>query len=224
MTPGFARQPKPYRGIGMEGIIARWYTKNTVKMLAQFQSEAKRIAANLQAGDRVLELAPGPGYLAIELAKLGVFKITGIDISRTFVGIAATNAAQAGVCIEFREGDAAALPFSEGSFELVVCRAAFKNFSDPLGAVREMHRVLRPGGKALIIDLRNDVSDEAIDAAVDKMRLGRFDAFLNRAIFKHTLRKRAYSRGKFADIAKAAPFTNCDIIESPIGFEAWLTK
>jgi ubiquinone/menaquinone biosynthesis C-methylase UbiE len=147
MSP-FARKPKPYRGIGMKGIIASWYAKNTAKSLAQFQSEAKRIAANLHAGDHVLEIAPGPGYLAIELAKLGAFKIAGIDISRSFIRVATANAAQAGVCIEFCEGDAAALPFQENSFELVVCRAAFKNFSDPLGAVREMHRVLRPGRKA----------------------------------------------------------------------------
>ncbi|MGA8760881.1 MAG: class I SAM-dependent methyltransferase [Stellaceae bacterium] len=224
MRSAFARKPKPYRGIGMEGIIASWYAKNTAKSLAQFQSEAKRIAANLHAGDHVLEIAPGPGYLAIELAKLGAFKITGIDISLSFVRIAAANAAQAGVCIEFREGDAAALPFWENSFELVVCRAAFKNFSDPVGAVREMHRVLRLGGKALIIDLRNDVSDQAIEAAIDEMHLTRLDRFMTRATFKHVLRKRAYSRGDFAEMAKAAPFTDCDIIEGAIGFEVWLTK
>lgn len=79
MASVFAQKPRPYRGIGMEGIIANWYAKNTAKMLAQFQSEAKRIAANLHPGDQVLEIAPGPGYLAIELAKLGPFQITGID-------------------------------------------------------------------------------------------------------------------------------------------------
>jgi ubiquinone/menaquinone biosynthesis C-methylase UbiE len=138
--------------------------------------------------------------------------------------MAAANAAQAGVSIEFREGDAAALPFSEDSFDLVVCRAAFKNFSDPLGAVREMHRVLRPGGNALVIDLRNDVTDQAIDAAVDGMQLARLDRFMTRVTFKYALRKRAYSREDFARMAKAAPFANCDIVESAIGFEIWLTK
>ena len=56
-----------------------------------------------------------------------------------------------------------ALPFPSETFDFAVCRAAFKNFSDPVGALAEMHRVLRPGGTALIIDLRNDASDEAID-------------------------------------------------------------
>jgi hypothetical protein len=87
-----------------------------------------------------------------------------------------------------------------------------------------MHRVLRPGRKALIIDLRNDISDQAIDTAVDEMHLGRLDRFMTRATFKHVLRKRAYSRGDFVDMAKAAPFTDCDIIEGAIGFEVWLTK
>ena len=224
MRLSLAQRPKPYRGIGMEGIVARWYAINTAKMLAQFQSEAKRIAANLHAGDRVLEIAPGPGYLAIELAKLGAFRITGIDISRSFVRIAAAKAAQAEVCIEFREGDAAALPFLENSFELVVCRAAFKNFSDPTGAVREMHRVLKPGRKALIVDLRYDASDQAIDAAVDEMHLGRGDTFMNKAIFRYVLRKRAYSRSNFADMAKAAPFSDCEIVQGEIGFEVRLMK
>jgi ubiquinone/menaquinone biosynthesis C-methylase UbiE len=224
VTFALAQKPKAYRGLGMEGIIARWYAKNTLGMLAQFKSEAKRIAGNLHAGDRVLEIAPGPGYLAIELAKLGAFTITGIDISHSFVEMAAANAARAGVCIEFRQGNAAALPFWESSFELVVCRAAFKNFSDPLAAIREMHRVLAPAGTALIIDLRNDASDEAIDGAVDEMHVGWLDRFMSRAIFKHCLRSRAYSRADFIEMAKAAPFADCDILESAIGFEVRLTK
>ena len=49
-----------------------------------------------------------------------------------------------------------------GSFDLIICRAAFKNFSEPLQALHEMHRVLKPGGKALIMDLRRDASLEDI--------------------------------------------------------------
>jgi ubiquinone/menaquinone biosynthesis C-methylase UbiE len=218
------RREKPYRGIGMEGMIATWYAKNTGKMLAQFQSEAKRIAARLAPGASVLEIAPGPGYLAIELARLGAFRITGLDISRSFVRIAAGNAALAGVTVEFREGNASALPFWESSFDFVVCRAAFKNFSDPVGALSEMHRVLRPGGEAMIIDLRNDATDEALDAAVDEMHLGRIDALMTRLTFKHMLRKRAYSRDDLGRLAAATPFGACRIAESGIGFEVQLKK
>jgi len=57
----------------------------------------------------VLEVAPGPGFFAIELAKQGDFKLTGLDISQTLVEIAAENARKAGVKIDFRLGNAAAM-------------------------------------------------------------------------------------------------------------------
>jgi len=104
------------------------------------------------------------------------------------------------------------------------CRAAFKNFSDPVGALRETHRALRPQGNALVIDMRKDASNGAIDSAVDEMHLGRVDAFLTRATFKLVLRKRAYSRDDFQRMAGATPFGRADIEEAPLGFDVWLRK
>lgn len=54
----------------------------------------------------MLEVAPGPGFLAIELAKLGSYHIVGLDVSKSFVRIATENATKAGVEVTFREGDA----------------------------------------------------------------------------------------------------------------------
>jgi hypothetical protein len=51
------RKPKPYKGLGMEGMIATWYAKNTGKSIAKFRDLAKRIAEGLRPGDRVLEVA-----------------------------------------------------------------------------------------------------------------------------------------------------------------------
>ena len=138
--------------------------------------------------------------------------------------MATEHAARAAVDAEFRQGNAAALPFADGTFDFIVCRAAFKNFSNPVTALGEMHRVLRPGGKALIIDMRNDASNEAIDSTVEDMRLGRIDAFLTRAIFKRMLRPRAYSRDDFARMAAASPFARADIEEAAMGFDVWLRK
>jgi ubiquinone/menaquinone biosynthesis C-methylase UbiE len=218
-----ARKTKPYKGIAMEGMLATWYARNTAKSLAEFRDLAKRIAAHLRPGDCVLEIAPGPGYLAIELAGLGAYRITGLDISRTFVRIAAENAAQAGVEVDFRQGDAAALPFAADSFDFVVCRAAFKNFADPVGALREMHRVLRPGGTALVIDMRRDATDGSVADQVAKMRLGRIDAFLTRTVLS-SLRKRAYSKDDFERMVQATPFGRGDIVEEPLGLEIRLLK
>ena len=204
-------------------MIATWYAKNTGKSIAEFRNLAKGIADGLRPNDRVLEVAPGPGYLAIELARLGPYRITGLDVSRTFVRIARDNAARAEVKIDFQEGDAAALPFDTDAFDFVICRAAFKNFSDPVGAVREMHRVLRSGGKAMIIDMRNDASSKSIVDEVAKMHLGRIDAFLTRTTLS-ALRRRAFSRLDFERMAQATPFGRCEIVEQPLGFEVTLVK
>ena len=71
MSASAARPSKAYRGLAMEGFIARWYARNTAKSMAEYCAAAQRVAAQLHHGSRVLEVAPGPGYLAVELAKLG---------------------------------------------------------------------------------------------------------------------------------------------------------
>jgi ubiquinone/menaquinone biosynthesis C-methylase UbiE len=164
-------QRKPYKGLAMEGVIAGWYAKNTGRDLSPFQALAARLAERLAPGAKILEIAPGPGYLAIALARFRRYDITGLDISRSFVTIATENAAKAGVAVDFRVGDAAALPFADASFDFIVCRAAFKNFSDPIKALREMQRVLKPAGQALVIDLRKDACGAAIDREVRDMNL-----------------------------------------------------
>ncbi len=98
----------------------------------------------------------------------------------------------AGLNIDFRQGDAHALPFAPGSFDFIVCRAAFKNFSDPVKALGEMRRVLKPEGTALIIDMRSDVSDATIDEFVKSRAGGRINALITGLTFKHMLRSRAY--------------------------------
>jgi len=213
---------KPYRGIGMEGFIATWYARNTAGDAEDFRRTARMIAGCLPSGADVLEVAPGPGYLAIELAKRGPFKVTGLDISKSFVEIARENARKAGVDVEFRRGDAHALPFPTASLDFIVCRAAFKNFSMPVAALKEMRRVLKPGGGALIIDMRRDVSDATIDEFVKSRGGGAFNALLTRWTFKHVLRARAYTTQDMLAMAKEAGFEHCGIELNSIGMEVWL--
>ena len=213
---------KPYKGRGMEGFVASWYARQTARDRDEFQRTARRIAAHLNPGARVLEIAPGPGYLAIELAKLTNGRITGLDISRTFVRIAAENARKAGVRVDFEHGDAADLPFPDSQFDFIVCRAAFKNFSRPLVALNEMHRALRKGGTALIIDLRKDFSRRAINEYVS----GR--GFLNRVIiklvFNTMLKRRAYTKESMEQLVSQSAFGRAEIRTDQIGFEARLHK
>jgi ubiquinone/menaquinone biosynthesis C-methylase UbiE len=222
MDTAIKPRKKAYKSLPMEGMVATWYAKNTAGAQAEFEADAARIAKRLAPEARVLEIAPGPGYLAIALARRGAFKVTGLDISRSFVRIATENAAKAGVAVDFQQGDAANIPFAGATFDFIVCRAAFKNFSDPEGALREMRRVLKPGCEALIIDMSKDASNAAIDELVDGMKLGAVDALMTRAVFKHSLRKRAYTAADFRRMAAAASFKVADITAESIGLDVWL--
>jgi ubiquinone/menaquinone biosynthesis C-methylase UbiE len=216
--------PKPRTDSGMEGMTAKWYAANTAEMMNEYVTLAQRIGAQLAPGSAVLEVAPGPGYFSIELARLGAFQITGLDLSRTFVRLATMQAAKARVSVEFLEGSASSLPFPARSFDFVVCRAAFKNFAKPDEALHEMSRVLRPGGRALIIDLKADATPDAIREHIDAMGLSTVNRILTRLVFKTMLLKRAYSREQFQEMLWEVNFSNVEINEDAMGFEIWLTK
>jgi ubiquinone/menaquinone biosynthesis C-methylase UbiE len=215
---------KGYRGAGMEGWVARWYTRTRRNDLSDFRSEAQAVAKGLRAGAEVLEVAPGPGFFATELAKLGDFRITGMDISQTMVDIAAENATVAGVEIDFRRGNASAMPFENGVFDFVYCSAAFKNFSEPVKALDEINRVLRPGGEAKIVDLRKDVSLDEIDAYVRQSGRTWIDAWITRWTFRNMLIKRAYTLEEFREMAEKSRFGGCEIRVGAIGFEGRFRK
>ena len=219
-----ASAQKGWKGIGMEGMIARWYARTRRNDVDDFRQEAKAVAEHLHGGSSVLEVAPGPGYFAIELAKLGDFKITGLDVSHTFVEIATESARDAGVNIDFREGNASEMPFVNESFDFIYCSAAFKNFSQPVLALDEMHRVLRPRKAAVIVDLCKDASTAAIDRYVKQSGRKRVDAWMTKWTFRHVLLKRAYTRDDFARMAQESRFGSCDLKETPFGLNVRFTK
>jgi ubiquinone/menaquinone biosynthesis C-methylase UbiE len=213
------------KGPEMEGPVARWYARvrGSNSQLAAYRKQALQLTSGLPAGATVLEVAPGPGYLAVEMARPGRIHVTGLDISRTFVQIASENARTAGVTVDFRQGDAAKMPFDAESFDLVVCQAAFKNFTLPRSALAEMHRVLRTGGTAVIQDMSREATHSDIEEEVRGMGLGRLGTFMTRATLE-SLRNRAYSTAKFDNLAAESPFGTSEITKEGIGLEVRLTK
>jgi ubiquinone/menaquinone biosynthesis C-methylase UbiE len=213
-----------FKGPEMEGAVARWYAKvrSSGSQIEEYRKQAAQLTQGLQAGARVLEVAPGPGYLAVEIARLG-FQVTGLDISHTFVQIGSENASHAGVSVDFRQGDAAVMPFEADSFDLIVCQAAFKNFVYPASALDEMHRVLRGGGTTVIQDMSSQASHADINLEVQKMRLGWWSTFSTTATLE-MLKRRAYSPARFQQLAAESPFQSCAISTQGIGLEVRLTK
>jgi SAM-dependent methyltransferase len=96
----------------MEGRTAIWYARQrgTESQLRLVREQAAALSEGLPAGAEILEVAPGPGYFAVELARRA-YTVTGLDISHTMVQIATEHARRSGVVVEFRHGDATAMPF-----------------------------------------------------------------------------------------------------------------
>jgi ubiquinone/menaquinone biosynthesis C-methylase UbiE len=213
------------KGPEMEGPIARWYARvrGSQSQLEAYRKQASQLTAALQDGGKVLEVAPGPGYLSIEMARLRRFHVTALDISRTFVQIGSENARRAGVSVDFRNGDVANMPFEAESFDLIVCQAAFKNFTLPRTALAEMHRVLRTRGTAVIQDMSRDATHADIKSEVAGMNLGRVSSFMTTATLER-LRNRAYSPLQFELLVAESPFETCDITTAGIGLEVRLEK
>jgi ubiquinone/menaquinone biosynthesis C-methylase UbiE len=215
---------KAYKGLGMEGSIARWYDKTTRKDMPEYVRVARRISDQLPANAKILEVAPGPGFVSIELARTGRHEVTGLDISRTFVDIAKKNAAAAKVSVDFQQGNASQMPFPANSFDFVVCRAAFKNFSEPVKAIAEMHRVLRPGKQGEIIDLRRDASMRDITNYVDAMEANVLNGLFMKFTFRFMLLRRAYTIPEFRQMLAQVPFAHTWIEENSVGVGVWFEK
>lgn len=206
----------------MEGFQARWYARNrgTEAQLAQYRKQAAQVTAGLAEGAEILEVAPGPGYFAVELAKRG-FRVTGLDISHTMVEIARENGA--GLEIDFRQGDITHAPFEAESFDFVICQAAFKNFRQPVAALNEMHRVLRPGGFAVIHDLNHAATGADIGREVAGMNLGAVAGFVVRRTLG-LLRRRAFTPEQFEELAAESAFGGCSVTADGIGLEIRLAR
>jgi SAM-dependent methyltransferase len=121
-----------------------------------------RIAADVAAvspdGGRVLEVGCGPGRLSIRLARRYGVDMTGLDLDPAMMARARVNADRSEEGEErppsFVVGDVASMAFPDGSFDLVVSTLSMHHWADPKAGLAEIGRVLRPGGRALVWDLR----------------------------------------------------------------------
>jgi ubiquinone/menaquinone biosynthesis C-methylase UbiE len=110
-----------------------------------------------QPGERVLDVGSGPGYLVALIAEAvgpaGV--VHGVDPSPAMNALAAARAGGRS-WVHLDEGDAVALPYPDGAFDVAVSTQVYEYVADISGALRELRRVLRPGGRALILDTDAD--------------------------------------------------------------------
>jgi ubiquinone/menaquinone biosynthesis C-methylase UbiE len=103
-----------------------------------------------RAQGRVLEVAIGTGRSLSHYPP--DVQLTGVDLSPAMLDIAKQHAADLNRTIDLHEGDAEHLPFDDASFDTVVCALSLCSIPNPAAAIREMRRVLVPGGRLLLLD------------------------------------------------------------------------
>lgn len=115
-----------------------------------WRKRAARIAA-VKPGERVLDVCAGTGDLSLHLSRLGA-RVVGADFCAPMLGHAERKAAGKPLRPRFVCGDAMQLPFSDDTFDLATVAFGIRNVEDPVAAMREMARVVRPGGRIVVLE------------------------------------------------------------------------
>jgi demethylmenaquinone methyltransferase/2-methoxy-6-polyprenyl-1,4-benzoquinol methylase len=134
-----------------DGVARRYDLTNTVLSFAQDRRWRRRTrqCLQLEPGDRVLDLAAGTGVSTVELARSGATAIA-CDFSLGMLRVG--RASKKRRAVPYVAGDATCLPFRDHAFDAVVISFGLRNVSDVSGALREMARVVRPGGRLVICE------------------------------------------------------------------------
>jgi demethylmenaquinone methyltransferase/2-methoxy-6-polyprenyl-1,4-benzoquinol methylase len=145
-------------GAMFDRIAARYDLVNRVLSLGLDHGWRRRTVAALELGERprVVDVATGTGDLAIAIARSRPgAAVVGIDTSREMLAVAAAKVARAELAarIELREGDAQALPLASCEMDAATIAFGIRNVPDRAAALRELARVVRPGGKVAILEL-----------------------------------------------------------------------
>lgn len=149
---------QPYdiaRGL-FSGIAQNYDGPAEILSLLQYSRWHRQLLANLPplADGRVLDMATGTGAVALKLAQRPGGRVVGADITRPMLSVANARAARAGLLhrLEFVECSAEAVPFADSTFDTVIFTYLLRYVSDVPSTVRELARVLRPGGTMLALD------------------------------------------------------------------------
>jgi SAM-dependent methyltransferase len=142
-------EPSGWYQAGLSASAPELYERCLVPAIFGPWAEDLVVAAAPRPGERVLDVACGTGVVAQAAARRvgATGTVVGLDLNRERLAVASALPAGEGAVIAWRQGDAAALPFPERSFDVVVCQQGLQFFPDRATALGEMRRVLVPGGR-----------------------------------------------------------------------------
>ena len=141
----------------MFASIARRYDAANEVLSLGIHKAWRRAAVRISGaarGDRILDCATGTGDLALEFKRAVGRRgdVSGTDFCLEMLESAPRKAARAGLDVRFAVADALALPYRECSFDVVSIAFGIRNVDDPLDCLREMARVVKPGGSVVVLE------------------------------------------------------------------------
>lgn len=162
----------------------------------------------------VLEIGPGPGYLGLEWLKhTQGTTLKGLDISADMVAIAERNAREYGLSqrVEYVHSSGSRMPFDDNAFDAVFTNGSLHEWADPRSTFNEIWRLLKPGGKVLISDLRRDMFALVrwflwINTTPQEIRPGLISSI-----------NAAYIPGELRELIKGTKLENCTVSSNLLG-------
>ncbi len=165
-----------------------------------------------------LEMGCGPGYLGLEwMAQSdGDVRVVGVDISDAMLDVARANAARYGLgdrCT-YDLGSVLELPYDEGTFDHAFSASSLHEWADPVRALAEMLRVVRPGGRYCVSDLRRDIDRTTFQFMKSNIAVDMRPGF-------RTSTQAAYVRDEVVSLADAAGLVGAQVQEVQMGIVIW---
>ncbi|WP_256080110.1 methyltransferase domain-containing protein [Massilia sp. YIM B04103] len=162
-----------------------------------------------------LEIGPGPGYFGLEWLKTvndPEARLTALDISDGMLDVARRNAAAYGLTArsEYVLGDCQRMPFPDNHFDVLFTHSSLHEWVDPVAVLSEVHRVLKPGGRYCVIDLRRDLSKEAIAFMRGNINIAMRKGFANSV-------KAAYTSAELRSLLESTPLTGARVQDIELG-------
>ena len=154
----------------------------------------------------LLDVGTGPGKLLMKLHQHSLdLTLTGIDVSSSMVIKARKNLCKAGLSgkIDVKTGNAAALPFPDSSFDLVVSTGSIHHWKDPVACLNDIYRVLKHSGCAIIYDLVSDTPSSILHETARE-----FGRFLMLMLWLHAFEEPFYTIESFEKIARSSHFNH----------------
>jgi SAM-dependent methyltransferase len=174
------------------------------------QRKQTLVALGLRSGEHVIDIGGAPGYLALDMAPHvgGDGRVVVVDVNKSMVE-AARGISGDIPSIEIQAGDAQHLPFADGAFDVAVATQVFEFVADAAAAVAEAYRVLRPGGRIVVLDTDSEsIVWASSDAELTTRLLAAWDRHHADPHLPRTLSRRLAEAGFAIDAVSVFPILN----------------